>query len=116
MMPRMNPRQMKRMMQQMGIKSTEMEEIEEVIMRGKNNDYIVKDPSVTVMEVQGQQTIQIIGDIETISKGSESAINEEDIELIMEQTGVSEDEAKKELEEANGEPAEAIISIMNKKK
>ena len=40
-------------------------------------------------------------------------IPEEDVELVATQANVSKEEARKALEECNGEPAEAIIKLMS---
>jgi len=75
---------------------------------------------VTIMEVQGQKTFQIIGE-PTISartasptvKSGEQQVPEEDIELVMSQTGAGRDQAAKALKESGGQPAEAILKIMS---
>jgi len=38
----------------------------------------------------------------------------EDIKLVAERAGVSEDEARQALDECGGEPAEAIIKLMSR--
>ncbi len=109
---RIDPRQMNRMMRQMGIQTEEMKGVEEVRIITSDKEYVFRNPEVTMTVVQGQKTYQIIGEPEEEQK--EGAIPEEDIELVMQQTGASRDEAKKALEENGGEPAEAIISLMSR--
>ncbi|MDP8011471.1 MAG: nascent polypeptide-associated complex protein [Thermoplasmata archaeon] len=109
-MMRINDRQLQRLAKQMGLKTQELDAVE-VLITGKEKDYVVKNPKVTLMEVQGQKVLQIIGDISEKDK-EKLPFKEEDIELVMQQTGVEREEAIKALKEANGEPAEAIISIM----
>ncbi len=41
-------------------------------------------------------------------------IPDEDVKLVAEKAGVSEEEARKALEDAGGEPAEAIIRLMSR--
>jgi nascent polypeptide-associated complex subunit alpha len=41
-------------------------------------------------------------------------VSEEDVQLVAEKASVSEAEARKALEEADGEPAEAIIRLMSR--
>lgn len=43
------------------------------------------------------------------------AYAEEDVNLVIEQTGCSEEQARKALKESEGQPAEAILRIMSKK-
>lgn len=91
----------------------------EIIIKTSEGDYIIEEPQVMAMEIRGQKMLQVIGEMKKIEiekKEEEKPIyTEEDVELVMQQTGCSEEEAKKALEEANGEPAEAIISIMSRK-
>ncbi len=114
----MDPRQMRRMMKQMGIQTEDIEGVEEVIIRTANKEYVFSSAQVTKMVVQGQTTFQIIGSPEERQKSStgpsKPSIALEDIQLVAEKAGVSEEEAQKALEECNGEPAEAIIRLMSK--
>ncbi len=105
-----NPAQLKKMMKQMGIEIEELPAVE-VIIRTKNEELIFKNPSVTKMVARGIETFQITGSYE-VKEFVE--INEEDVALIVEQTGVSMEEARKALEEAKGDLAEAIMRIQDK--
>jgi len=120
MMPggRMNPRQMQAMMRRMGIKQEEVEGVEEVVIRTRSKDIVFKNAVVTAVTVQGQKTFQIIGTPEERERTKEEApaaeggVPEDDIKLVMDQTGCTRAEAKKALEETDGAPAEAILRIM----
>ena len=120
MMPggRMNPKQMKAMMKRMGIDQEEMDGVEEVVIRTKDKEIVFKDASVMSVTVQGQKTYQIVGTPQERERKreagtkEESGIPKEDIKLVMEQTGCTEAQAKKALEETDGAPAEAILKIM----
>ena len=57
--------------------------------------------------MQGNESFQISGDV----KEQEEGISKEDIETVMEKTHSNFKEAKKALEEANGDLAEAILSL-----
>lgn len=109
----MNPKHMKAMMKKHGINIEEMEDVREVVIKTSSKTLVFKDAAVTCMDVQGQRTYQVVGTPEEIT--SDTGIPKEDIVLVAEQAGVSEDEAKKALEECNGEPAEAIIKLMSDK-
>ena len=123
----MNPRQMKMAMKRMGIKMEEITGVEEVIIRTKDKAYVLKHPDVQLMVAQGQNIFQVVGDYEitepsavstAVSPGGEGGglvIPREDVELVVQQTGVSEDEALEALREADGEPAEAIILLMSRR-
>jgi len=108
----MNPRQVQAAMKKMGIKQEEMEGVEEVIIRTTDTEFVIKDPSVTRISMQGQDTFQVVGTVTEESK-KEGGIPMEDIKLVAQQANVSEAEAKKALEDCGGEPAEAIIKLMS---
>ncbi len=123
MMPGMrgvNPRQMKQAMKRMGITTEDIQGVEEVIIRTRDKEYVIRDAAVTVMEVQGQKTYQVIGESTVsprsatpASKPAEASLPEEDIELVMGQTGCSREQAVKALKDSGGQPAEAILNIMS---
>jgi nascent polypeptide-associated complex subunit alpha len=110
MMPgRINPRQMNQMMKRLGINVKEIENVKKVIIQTDKKEYIFDDAEVTIMDAQGQKTYQISGRPKILDLKDE--INKEDIDLIIEQTGKTIEEAKKALEETNGDIAEAIIKL-----
>jgi nascent polypeptide-associated complex subunit alpha len=110
MLPRgMNPKQMNQMMRKLGINVKDIKNVQQVIIQTDNKKYVFDDAEVTIMEAQGQKTFQIVGNphIEAVKE----EIPQDDINLIVEQTGVSEDEAKKALEGTKGDIAEAIMKL-----
>ena len=120
MMPggRMNPKQMKAMMKRMGIDQEEMPGVEEVIIKTKTKELVFKDAVVTAVSVQGQKTYQIVGTPQERERRreegeEEGGVPEDDIKLVMSQTGCTAAEAKKALQETDGAPAEAILKIMS---
>ncbi len=121
MMPggRMNPKQMKAMMKRMGISQEDIEDVVEVVIKTRTKEIVFKDAAVTAMTVQGQKTYQVVGTPQerprsrTEQQGEEEGgVSEEDIKLVMSQTGCTAAQAKKALEETDGAPAEAILKIM----
>ena len=106
----MNPRQMERMMRKMGMNMEEMDDVKEVVIYSESKEIHITNPSVTIMNVQGQKNFQIQGTV--TEKQLKAEIPDEDVELVMSQTGASKEDAIKALEEADGEPAEAIIKLM----
>ena len=110
MMPgKMNPRQMNQMMRRLGINVKNIDNVEKIIIQTDSKEYIFEDAEVTVMEAQGQKTYQITGRPTIRDRADDT--EKEDIKLIMEQTGKSEEEAKKALKESNGDIAEAILKL-----
>ncbi len=105
MMPKMNPRKMKKMMRQMGMESEELDATE-VIFKLRDGEIVIENPNVTVITAMGQKTYQVIGEEKT-----ETAIPKDDIKLVAMQANVSEDEARSALEETDGDLAEAIVLL-----
>ena len=106
---KINPRQMEKMMKKMGIQSVSID-AEEVIIRTPDKDIVVKNPQVSRVNAMGQDTFQISGDVEEKDREGFSA---EDVETVMEQAGVSEEEAIAALKETN-DLADAIMKLKNK--
>ena len=94
------------MMKKMGIQQ-ETIDAEEVIIKGKEKEIIVSSPQVTKIKMQGQETFQIVGEV---SERKKEAFSEEDVKMIMEQTGASEEKVKETLKETN-DIAEAIMKL-----
>ncbi|KQM12565.1 Nascent polypeptide-associated complex protein [Methanomassiliicoccales archaeon RumEn M1] len=123
MMPGMrgvNPRQMKQAMKRLGITTEELKGVEEVIIRTKSKEYVITEAAVTLMDMQGQKTFQVVGEAvirdrqaSELAEPAEPAVPEEDIQLVMDQTGCDRERAIKALKDAGGQPAEAILGIMS---
>ena len=113
-MGRMNPRMMKKLQKQLQ-NSTEEIDATEVIIRTKDKEIYFSNPSVSSMNMMGQQSYQIVGEPQERGldgEGDTASVPEDDIELVASQAGVSHEKAKEALEECSGEPAEAIIKLM----
>ena len=111
----LNPRKMKKMMEQMGIELEELE-VDNIIMNLSNGEKLVfREAEVTMMEAKGQKTYQVVGEPETESsiekKISEDKIDEKDIEMIMEKTGVDKETARRTIESTEGDLAAAIYRL-----
>ena len=111
MMPGINPRKMQQLMKQMGIQQKEID-AKQVIIKCSNKDIIFNNPQVSMINMMGQDTFQVIGDFE---EKATLSYNEDDIKTVMEETNCAKEDAKKALEKANGDIAEAIISIKEEK-
>ena len=118
MFPGLNPKKMQAVMKQMGISQNEID-ANRVIIEGDDKNIVINNPSVTQINMQGQETFQISGDISEEEKsggGSEEGeesedTTEEDVKTIMEKANCLEDEAKLALEKAGGDLTEAILSL-----
>lgn len=117
----MDPRQLKKMMEQLGIEVEEFPDVQDITITTSEGTFKVEDPSVTKMSADGEETLQVQGKIvqtegpkaigEQDSSQVELDITDEDIDLVVEQTGASRDEAVDALKANGGNPAEAIIAL-----
>lgn len=110
MFPGINPRQMQQAMKKMGIQQVEIPATE-VIIRTAEKDIVITEPSVSKVNMMGQETFQISGRINEREKTAE--ISEDDIKTVAEQAKVSLDEAESALKKANGDIAQAILELSN---
>jgi len=108
----MNPRKMQQMMRKMGIAQQEIE-ANEVIIKCPDKEIVISNPQVSKVNAMGQETFQVVGDIEERSLDTTPEINEEDIKTVMEQANVSEEVAKSKLEENKGDLAKTIIDLQS---
>ena len=127
MMPnlgRMNPAMMKKLKKQMGTK--EMDDVTEVIIKRPGETLIFKRPAVAEMNMMGQKMYQVIGEPEVfrgalpgsdvaagaMPESDEPMIPEEDVAMVAEKAGVSQEEALAALKKSDGDIAEAIMSLL----
>ncbi len=106
---RIDPNMIKNLMKQV-----KMEDVpaEEVIIKKEGGNIIISNPVVKRMKMAGNDVFQISGEVteeETIE------VSEEDVNLIMEKTGCSEQEALDALGETDGDIAAAILKLKEKK-
>jgi len=108
MFPGVDPRQMQGMLKKMGISQEDVDASRVIIEKSDGDKIIIENPSVQKIKMQGQETFQIAGDIR--EESGEIKISEEDIQTIVEKTGVSKKKAKETLEKT-GDLAEAILEL-----
>lgn len=116
-MRKINPRQAKRLMEQMGMRVEEMPQAQQVIIKTATKEIVIDEPEVTVTNMQGQKIFQIIGGkvSERGASTKEAVIPEEDVQLVAQQAKASPEEARKALEESNGDLAQAILLLAQKR-
>ncbi len=107
-----NPKKIQAVMKQLGMKQEDID-AERVIIEGTNKRIIIENPSVVKIEMQGQETFQISGDVkeETVEEPESQEDIEKDIQLIIEKTNCTEQEAKEVLERNNGDIAATILEL-----
>ncbi len=103
-----------RMMQKMGMKMDEIPDVTAVIIRTASKDIMIEEPSVTMINVQGQTMYQIAGGRVSDAQPQPSAqtgTSDADVQLVAQQTGKSLEESRKALVESGGDLAKAILSL-----
>jgi len=114
-MRRVSPREAKRMMQRIGLNMEPVPDAEQVTIKTRTKEIIIENPEVAILTLHGQKIYQITGEKITekpIKK--EVGIPEEDVQLVASQTGKSPEEARRALEEAEGDLAKAILLLQSK--
>jgi len=102
----LDPKKMQAMMKQLGISQKEINALR-VIIEKEDGRIIIENPSVTKINMQGQESFQISGDAR---EEFGFVISEEDIKTVREKTRVSKKEARKALEETH-DIADAILRL-----
>lgn len=111
---RVSPREAKRMMQRMGLSMDAISDVEQVIIKTSGKEITIEEPEVAILDVQGQKIFQVSGGKITEKVVERRlAIPEEDIRLVADQTGKSLEEARKALEECDGDLAKAILLLQS---
>jgi nascent polypeptide-associated complex subunit alpha len=103
----LDPKNMQRMMKQMGIKTEELNAKKVTFELENGKKLIIENPNVSAMTMQGKKTYTVIGE----EKEEQAGIPHEDVEMVVQQTGATEEEVLKVLEENNGDIAEAILKL-----
>lgn len=105
----LNPKKMQAMMKQLGMEQEEISASRVTIEKTDGSKIGIENPSVTKISIRGQESFQISG--EAKEENAKPEITQEDIKTIMEKANVSEEKARKALEESKGDLAEAILKL-----
>ena len=108
--PGINPRQAAKMMKRMGIQQQDIDATE-VIIRTPEKELVISNPQVSKVNMMGQETFQVIGDVREKVIETEPEINEEDIKTVMEQAKVTKEQARAAIKAAQGDLAKAILDL-----
>ena len=112
---RISPREARRMMQRMGMRMDVIPDVKQVVIKTNGKEITIEEPEVAVLEVQGQKIYQVTGGkITEKALERKLAIPEEDVRLVADQTGKSLEDARKALEECEGDLAKAILFLQSK--
>ena len=102
---------MEKMMRQMGIQSQNIE-ADEVVIRCADKEIVITNPSIQKVNMMGQDSFQIAGEVSERSVDEDVVkFTDDDIQMVMDQTNCSKDEALDALKETEGDIAEAILIL-----
>ncbi len=105
----LDPKKMEIMMKQLGIKIDTLEGIEEVILKAEDKEVVIVPKDIKMINARDVKTLQIV--IKTIEEKPLFSIEEEDINILMQKSNLSYEDAKKLLEKHKGDLAKALIEI-----
>ncbi|MBI4019197.1 MAG: Nascent polypeptide-associated complex protein [Candidatus Aenigmarchaeota archaeon] len=108
-MGNVDPKKMQQLMKKLNMNVKDID-AEEVIIRCKDKDIRITSPEVMVTNMMGRDVYQISGQVSESSKGA----NEEDIKMVMEQTGKDRETVARKLEDLNNDLARAIMELKEK--
>jgi nascent polypeptide-associated complex subunit alpha len=114
MQRRMNPREANRMMQRMGMQVEQVDGVTRVVIESASKKIIIDEPEVAIVKVQGQ-TVYQVGGGRSREEGPPVVSTADDAKLVASQAGVSIEEAANALRQSNGDLAQAIILLKQKK-
>lgn len=104
-------RDMRRMLDKMGLEMKEMGDIEEVVIRTETKELYLIKPQVIEMKGKDSTIFQVVAtDIEERQKEVPS-FKDEDVVLVMQQASVSKERAIQALIDSKGDLAQAIINL-----
>jgi nascent polypeptide-associated complex subunit alpha len=104
-------REMRRMLDKMGLDMKTMDNVEEVIIKTDTKELYLVKPQVIEMKGKDSTIFQVVAsDIEEKQREVPS-FKEEDIILVMQQANVSREKAVQALTESKGDMAQAILGL-----
>lgn len=104
-------REMRRMLDKMGLDMKSMDNVEEVIIKTDTKEFYLIKPQVIEMKGKDSTIFQVVAsDIEEKQRDVPT-FKEEDIVLVMQQASVTREKALQALTESKGDMAQAILSL-----
>ena len=107
-------REMRRMLDKMGLEMKEVNNVQEVIIKTDTKEIIIIKPAVTEMKAKDNSIFQVIAESYEERELEVPIFSQEDITLVAQQANVSPEEATKALTEAKGDLARAILILTTK--
>ncbi len=105
-----------KLLKKAGLKMYQLDGVERVIIEGSDERIILVEPTVIEIEMPNSpKAYQVLSPkdviVEKVEKEVKAEISEEDVKIVAEETGCSEERARQALEATNGDIAEAIVKL-----
>ncbi|MFQ5941330.1 MAG: nascent polypeptide-associated complex protein [Nitrososphaerales archaeon] len=107
-------RQLRRMLDKMGLNMHELNNVEEVVIKTNEREIIIRNPTVAELKSQDSTIYQVVGDDIQEKQREVPKFSEEDIMLVSQQANVSKEVAIEALTESKGDLAKAILTLTTK--
>jgi nascent polypeptide-associated complex subunit alpha len=107
-------REMRRMLDRMGLDMKELPNVQEVIIKTDKKEIIISKPAVTEMKSKENSIFQVIADSYEEKELETPIFSEDDIMLVSQQANVSAEVAANALKETGGDLARAILLLSTK--
>lgn len=107
-------REMRRMLDRMGLEMKELSNVQEVIIKTDTKEIVIVKPAVTEMKAKDNSIFQVIAESYEERELEIPIFSQDDITLVAQQANVSPEEATKALTEAKGDLARAILLLTTK--
>lgn len=107
-------REMRRMLDRMGLDMKELPNVQEVIIKTDKKEILISKPAVTEMKSKDNSIFQVIADSYEERELETPIFSEEDIMLVSQQANVSAEAAANALKETQGDLARAILLLSTK--
>ena len=104
-------REMRRMLDKMGLEMKEVENVEEVIIKTDTKELFLVRPNVMELKGKDSSIFQITASSVEEKQREIPSFKEEDVMLVMQQANVTKEKAIQALTESKGDMAQAILSL-----
>ena len=104
-------RNMRRMMDKMGLDMQEIPNVQEVIIKTDKKEIILSKPQVTEMKAKDNSIFTVTADGYEEKELEVPIFSDDDIDLVCQQAGVDKDQAINALNESKGDLAQAILLL-----
>ncbi|MEO9319979.1 MAG: nascent polypeptide-associated complex protein [Nitrososphaera sp.] len=104
-------REMRRMLDKMGLEMKDLGDVEEVIIKTDTKELYLIKPQVLEMKGKDSTIFQVVATSIEEKQREVPTFKEEDIVLVMQQAGTTREKAIQALAESKGDMAQAILTL-----